>query len=148
MELSVELPINAGKDAIWDSITNLEDAPSVINGIDSVEILEKPEQGIVGLKWRETRTLFGKQAAETMWITDAVDEEYYKTRAESHGSIYISEMGIKDGDNSPILYFSFKGEAQTFGAKIMSRLMGGMMKKSMTKTMMKDLEDIKNHLEK
>lgn len=46
---------------------------------------ENTASGLVGLKWRETRMLFGKEATAEKWITDAVENECYKTRAESDG---------------------------------------------------------------
>lgn len=42
----------------------------MVSGIISLNILHQPEDGLVGLKWEETRKMFGKEASETMWITD------------------------------------------------------------------------------
>ena len=80
-----QVTISAPKQAVWKVITALENGAETISGIEQIEILEQPENGLVGLKWRETRTLFGKTATEIMWITDAVDNDFYTTRAESHG---------------------------------------------------------------
>ena len=43
--------------------------------------------------------------------------------------------------------FLFSAEAQTLVAKILSALMGFMIKSSMVKELQKDLVDIKNYLE-
>src|SRR5262245_54124023 len=85
MIVEAQVTINGSKAAIWDAITNIENASEAIRGIDRIEVLEKPAHGLVGLKWRETRTLFGKPAAVEKWITDAAENEFYKTKAESHG---------------------------------------------------------------
>ena len=148
MQLEVQVPVNADKAAIWEVITNIEHAASTIEGIELVEVLEKPEDGLVGLKWRETRTLFGKTATEVMWITEAEKDHYYKTRAESHGAVYISMMSIKEEAGQVYLKMSFHSEAQTFGAKIMAGLLGGMMKNATKKALLKDLEDIKRVVER
>ena len=87
MIVEVQVTINGSKEAILAVITNIENASETISGIEKVEVLERPENGLVGLKWRETRTLFGKTATEEMWITDAAENEFYQTRAESHGFI-------------------------------------------------------------
>ncbi len=147
MKLTCKVPIKADKAAIWQTITDINNAAVNISGIDNVEVLEQPHGGLVGLKWRETRTLFGKSATETMWITDAETNKYYRTRAENHGVVYISEMAISEENGENYLSMSFTGEAQTFGAKMMSALMGWMMKGSTRKVMLQDLEDIKKVVE-
>ena len=82
-----------------------------------------------------------------MWITDYVENEYYQTRAESHGSIYISRLSIKRVENHIKLTMSFSAEAQTFFVKIFSLCMGFVIKGSMKKALIKDLNDIKTHVE-
>lgn len=147
MEFSERIQIQATKEAIWASITNIEQAAEHISGIQSVKILEKPKDSLVGLKWEETRKLFGKEATETMWITEAKALEFYKTKAESHGAVYLSELVIDSQNGANFLSMSFKSLPQTFGAKIMGFIFSLMMKKSMIKIIKQDLNDIKNKLE-
>lgn len=148
MQVQVEVAINAKPEAVWQVITNIENAPNTITGIEKVEILEHQEGKFVGLKWRETRIMFGKEATEVMWITDAQQNKSYSTRAESHGSIYKTHFELKESGNQTHLSMSFNGEAQTVGAKIMSAMMGAFLKGSMRKTLEKDLLDIKTAIEK
>ena len=90
MKIKAKVSIKGKKEDVWDVITDIEGSVERISAIESVEILEKPATGILGLKWKETRTMFGKEATEIMWVTDAKENEYYQTRAESHGALYIS----------------------------------------------------------
>ena len=69
MVTKVEVTINGSKEDVWNMITDIENSSKTITGIEQIEILEKPGDGLVGLKWRETRTLFGRTATEIMWIT-------------------------------------------------------------------------------
>ncbi|MDX1407878.1 MAG: SRPBCC family protein [Saprospiraceae bacterium] len=147
MQLSTSIDIHAPVEAVWNVVTNIEDAPNRIEAIESVEILERPEHGLVGLKWKEVRTLFGKQASEVMWVTDAEENRFYKTRAESHGAIYISTISVDEKNGVTTLTMSFDGTPVTFGAKVMSALMGWMMKGATQKALAKDLEDIKEVVE-
>ena len=87
MIIKAQLTINGSKAAIWSAITNIENASEIISGIENIEVLEKPAAGIVGLKWRETRMYFGKPATVEKLITDAVENEFYQTRAESDGFV-------------------------------------------------------------
>lgn len=147
MEVTTNLKVNSNKEAIWAVLCDIENAEKNISGIDRVEILNKPEQGMVGLKWKETRTMFGKEATEVMWITEAVENKYYRTRAESHGSIYKSTMSLEEKEGYCLLSMGFKGEAVSLGAKVSNFIFSKMIKKSLIKTMLVDLEDIKGVVE-
>ena len=141
------IPINASKEAIWQVVTDWENAAERISGINSIEVLNKPADGIVGFKWIETRTMFGREATETMWVTEAVENDYYNVAAESHGTKYLTQISIKEENGVNQLVMSFNGTPVSTGAKIMSFLMGWMMKGTLRKAVNKDLEDIKAAVE-
>lgn len=143
MEVKTQIKIDAPKEKVWQVISDIENAVNNIEAIEEIEILEKPENGLIGLKWREVRTMFGKKATEVMWITHSEENHFYQTRAESHGSVYVSRVSVEDHDGSTLLTMGFKGEAQTFMAKLMSGLLGSMFKNATIKALNKDLEDIK-----
>ena len=147
MRCSTSIEISKPKAEVWNAVTDIPNAVGMISGIISVEVLENPETGLVGFKWKETRKMFGKEATEIMWITDAGENEYYCTRAESHGSVYKTRLSLNDDDGNTRLTMAFTGEPQTMGAKILSFVMGGFMKGSMEKELQKDLVDIRNFVE-
>ena len=120
MIVEAQITINGSKEAIWDVITDIESAAETVSGIDKVEILEEPKNGLVGLKWRETRTVFGKTATEEMWITEAVENEFYKSRAESNGFVYISTRRIIEQSGGNSLTMTHDSQPQSFMAKLMS----------------------------
>ncbi len=148
MIVEAQVTINGSKSAIWAVISNIENAKEHISSIQKVEVLEKPASGLVGLKWRETRTIFGKTATEVMWITEAVENEFYKARAESHGSIYFCTLSISALNGSSSLTMTHETKPQSFGAKSMMFLMGFMFKGFMKKALLQDLNDIKAAVEK
>jgi polyketide cyclase/dehydrase/lipid transport protein len=148
MNVSVDIDIIKSREQVWSTITDIKNCSNFISGINALEILHQPEQGLVGLKWKETRMMFGKEASETMWITEAVTYEYYCTRAESHGSVYLTRLSLSEIEGKTNLTMSFSGEAQTFFVKLISIFMGPFVKGSMKKMLYKDLEDIKAYLEK
>jgi hypothetical protein len=147
MKVRVQIPIEGSKEDIWKVITDIENATSRISGIEKVEIHHQPDEGVEGLKWTETRTLFGKTATETMWITEAEENHYYKTRAESHGAIYLSTMEISEEKGQRFLSMELASQAQSFGAKVMSVLLAPLFKNATKKALLKDLEDIKAAVE-
>ena len=147
METSVSKRIDAPCERVWGIITDIEGSPDVIQGISKVEVLERPESGLEGLKWRETRTMFGKEATEVMWITDVVANTSYRTRAESHGSVYVSTMELTREGDGCVLSASFSATPQTFSAKLMWALTGFMFRGSTRKAFEQDLDDIKRAAE-
>ncbi len=74
--VEAEVTINGTRGAIWAVISNIQEASQFINGIEKIEVLEKPAKGLVGLKWQETRMYFGKPATAEKWITDVKRAEF------------------------------------------------------------------------
>ncbi|KAF2956849.1 SRPBCC family protein [Marinitoga sp. 38H-ov] len=147
MNVSASVFIDSTKEEVWKVISNIENSPNFISGINKIEILEKHNEGLIGLKWKETRTMFGKESTETMWIIEAVENEYYKTRAESHRMIYISELRIAEENGKIKLTMNFYGEATSFFGKIMSFIFSKIMRNSTKKMILEDLNDIKKYIE-
>lgn len=148
MTIDLEVTIQGSKEKVWSVITDIENAVYTIEGIEKIEILEKPSHGLVGLKWQETRTFFGKTATEIMWITEVKENESYKTRAESHGNVYTTKHTISEQDKKTNLSMEFTSAPQSFSAKLFSGVMGLMFKGATKKALMKDLNDIKTVVEK
>ncbi len=148
MEVAVSVDIDAPTQPVWDVISDIENCMDTISAINALEIIE-PAKGpsIMGLKWKETRTMFGKEASETMWITDLDEGRFYEARAESHGSVYLSRMTVEPKGDGSRLTMSFNGQPQTFGAKVMWALTGFMAKGAMRKACLQDLEEIKKKVE-
>ena len=146
MIVEVQVTINASRTAVWNAITNIENAAEFISGIEKIEVVEKPATGLVGFKWRETRMSLGKPATVEIWITDAVENEYYKTRAESDGYLFLSTMSISESSDGITLTSTHDYKPQSAAAKLKSIsmfLFRGMIKK----ILQQDLNDIKSAVE-
>lgn len=147
MIVEESVTLNASKSAVWAAITDVENASRTITGIKKIEILERPASGLVGLKWRETRILFGKPATAEKWITEAVENEFYKTRAESDGFVFLTTVRISESGGGITLTSSHDSKPQSLGAMLstpMLFLFRGVMKKAI----LQDLNDIKAALER
>ncbi|CAN5458580.1 hypothetical protein BH10PLA2_BH10PLA2_31070 [soil metagenome] len=149
MLVEVEVTINGSRAAVWAAVIDIENAAEFVRGIDKVEIVEKPVQGLVGLRWRETRMLFGKPATAEKWITEAVDNEFFKTRAENDGFVFVSTTQIAETSTGSIHLTSIHdSQAQSLVAKIMSIPMGLFFKGVAKRALLQDLVDIKTAVEK
>jgi hypothetical protein len=152
MIVEAQVTINASKAAIWAAITNIENASEVISGIENIEVLEKPASGLVGLRWQETRMLFGKPATVEKWITDAAENEFYKTKAADGGFVFLTTMRISGSRTSEngggiTLISSHETKPQGIVASLQSIplfLFKGVIKKAI----LQDLNDIKAAVER
>ncbi|MFL6263433.1 MAG: SRPBCC family protein [Thermoanaerobaculia bacterium] len=147
MVVEVQVTINGSKAAVWAAITDIENAAETISGIESIEVLEKPANGLVGLKWRETRMLFGKPATAEKWITDAAENGFYKTRAESDGFVFLSTTSISESSSGITLTSSHDSQPQGIVSKLLAIPMGILFKGVAKKALLQDLNDIKAAVE-
>jgi hypothetical protein len=146
--VEAQVTINGSRTATWAVITDVEHAATIIRGIERIEVLERPATGLVGLKWRETRMLFGKPATADKWVTDAADNTSYTTRAEDNGFVFVSTMTIADGGGGGVtLTSSHDSRPQGIGARFMSIPMRLYFKGVIRKAILQDLNDIKATVE-
>jgi polyketide cyclase/dehydrase/lipid transport protein len=148
MLVEAQVTINGSKAAVWAAITDIENASKIISGIENIEVLEKPANGLVGLKWRETRMLFGKPATAEKLITDAAENEFYKTRAEDNGFVFLTTMSISESSDGITLTSSHDSQPQRIVARLMSIAMGILFKGVAKKAILQDLRDIKSAVER
>lgn len=146
MIVEAKVTINGSKEAIWAAITDIENAAETISGIEKIEVVEKPANGLVGLRWRETRILFGKPATVEKWITDATENEFYTTKAEDGGFVFLTTKRISQSSGGMTLTESHESKPQSIKAKLsvpMLFLFKGVVKKYL----LQDLNDIKAAVE-
>lgn len=148
MRVTVETDILAPPDAVWRVVSDIEHAANTVKAIEKVEMLDHAKgPSLVGLRWRETRTMFGKTATEVMWVTDARDGSHYETRAESHGSVYRTRVALDARGGGTRLSMTFEGQPTTLGAKLVWGLTGFLFKGATRKALSRDLVDIKAAVE-
>jgi hypothetical protein len=148
MIVEAQVTINGSKAAIWAAITNIENSSEIISGIENIEVLEKPANGLVGLRWRETRMLFRKPATAEKWITDAAENAFYKTRAADNGFVFLSTMSISESSSGRItLTSSHDSQPQGIVAILMAIPMVLFFKGVAKKALLQDLNDIKSAVE-
>ena len=139
--VEVETMVAASPERVFEVATDLENLPETMSGIDSVKVLTDGSFA-EGTRWRETRTLYGKQATEEMWVTGFDPPRSYVIEAESHGARYRTELTfVPEGDGTRVT-FTFAARPVTFIARLFS-VLSGIMLKGVRKALEQDLEDLK-----
>ena len=91
--------------------------------------------------------LFGKPATVEKWITDAVESEFYRTRAEDNGFVFLSTMSISESSGGISVASSHETRPQGIVARFMSIPMF-LFKGVAKRALIQDLDDIKSAVEK
>lgn len=146
MIVEAEVFINGPKSEVWSVITDIQKSPQIISGIKKIEVLEDPANGLIGLKWRETRMYFGKPASVEKQITDATVNEFYTALAKVDEYLFITTMRISAAPGGIRLISSHETRPQGVLAKLKSLPMI-FFKGMLRKTILQDLNDIKRAVE-
>ena len=145
--VTVSVAIAAPQQAVWERITDIEHAHERIPAIKRIDILSPQRHGL-GLRWRETRIMFGKEATEVMEITEWRPPHEYVTSAQSHGSDYRCTLRVEPTAEGSTLSFHFTATPLTLMARVMGMLMGPLMRGAIAKALQGDLNAIKASCER
>ena len=148
METSVSREIDASAARVWEVITDLEGSPRVLSGVEKVERIDAARSFGVGTRWRETRTLFGKQATEEMAVTAVDPGRSYTVEADSRGARYTSILAVEPLDeHRSKLSMSFQGAPTGLVGKVLAATVGRLFQPATRKQLRRDLDDIAAHVE-
>ncbi|MCI0632021.1 MAG: SRPBCC family protein [Phycisphaerales bacterium] len=144
MQVSTTRRISAPRDQVFAVVTDFVNAPKTITSIKKCEILSPGPVG-KGTRFRETRVMFGRQATETMEITEWNPPVSYTLGCDSCGCRYRSTITCKADGDATLVEMSFAAQPLTFMAKLLAPL-GKLMAKSCRKAFEKDLDDLDRSL--
>ena len=143
MNLKVSRAVIAPASVVWSIMIDLEGSATTISAIESIEILSGATEFGVGTRWRETRTMFGRQATEVMCISEVDPGKSYVAKAESNGAEYTTIMEVVDtGSNSSEVSMDFSAEPTGTMAKLMGATVGKLFESATRKALAQDLDDI------
>jgi hypothetical protein len=147
MVVEAQVTVNGSRAAIWGLITDIENGSKIISGIERIEVVERPGNGLVGLRWRETRILFGKPATVEKWITAAVEQESYTTRAEDGGFVFLATIRLSASSGGITVTSVHESTPQGLVARLKATPMF-LFKGVVKKALLQDLNDIKSAVER
>jgi hypothetical protein len=136
--------VSSSSDEVFALMSDFPNAPSRISGITRVEMLTEGRVG-KGTRFRETRTMFGREQTETMEVVEWNPPSHYVLQANSCGCLYRFKVSCTPDGNGTMVQMTFQATPLTFMAKLFSplgKLMSGMCRKAMEK----DLNDIERSL--
>lgn len=143
--VTIRQPCAAPVEVVWAVATNLANLPAAIGGITATEVHTDGDFG-VGTRWTETRTMYGRQASETMTIAEVKPGRSYTAEAESSGMHYTTTWQFAATERGSEIVMIFGGEPTGTLGKVMSPAMG-LMTRSVEKAMRQDMADLAAYAE-
>ena len=142
MNFQTSIQVDADPARTFAAFTDLRNAAKNIRGIKHIEVLtEGPIKK--GTQFRETRTMFGRDAVETMEITAFDPPRGYSVGCGSCGARFDTDFRFTPESGGTRVDVNMRTVPTSLFAKMMSPLMGWMMVGTMRKCFENDLADIK-----
>lgn len=143
MELTVTRETSASPETVWAVMTDIEGTTQTLSGVTGIERLDDGEGFEPGLRWRETRQVFGKEATEELEITAVDPGRSYTVEADSGGTHYHSVLRVTPSATGSTIAMTF-GAEQTGGriSSFLSMTVGRLFQGPTRKALEQDLEDI------
>jgi carbon monoxide dehydrogenase subunit G len=139
--VTVRRQVRAPVERVWELATDLEHSPDILSGVERVEVLTPPPFG-VGTRWRETRTMMGRQATEEMWVSAVEPQRSYTVEAESSGVHYVSTFRFEPSGDGAQLTLEFSGQPKGPATRLLAAVTAPLARRSVSKALGKDLEDL------
>ena len=146
MQITATETVNAPVDRVFEVFSDVASCADRISGIRSLEVLSEVKQG-VGVRWKETRVVWGKEATEEMWMTACDAPNSYEVESESNGARYHTTFSFKPlDDGSTQVDWVFDITPVSLKARLMMPSFF-LFKGSLRKLMTGDITDLKKHIE-
>ena len=131
--------INAAPEKVWAVISDIPGSAATLSGVDAVQMLSDGPYG-EGTRWKETRTMMGRQETVEMWVSQADPPRSTTVKALQGGADYTTHFALNGRDGGTDLTLTFG--ATVLKPTLLSRItmaLFGKIGMSMTR---KDLAEI------
>ncbi len=107
--ITVSDTIAAPPERVWQVVTDIDQAPTIIPGITAVERLSDGPYA-VGTRWRETRTMLGRAETHEMEVVEAVAPVRTVVTTLADGVHYTTTMQLAPDPAGTRLTITFSAE--------------------------------------
>ncbi|MBN9130353.1 MAG: SRPBCC family protein [Paenarthrobacter ureafaciens] len=135
--------IKASPEKVWAVISDIPGSAATLTGIDSVQMLSEGPYG-EGTRWKEARTMMGRQETVEMWVAEADPPRSTTVKAHQGGAAYTTRFSLAGRDAGTDLTLTFGAEVlkPTLLSKVGMALFGKIGLSITRKALGKDLAEI------
>jgi hypothetical protein len=136
--------VNAAPAVVFAVAADLEHWPDFIRGVQRIDRLEPHADGPLraGMRFRETRTMFGRESTEEFQVTACDAPHRFSLEAKSCGVLFASEHRFIPDIAGTLVELTLTTKPISLMAKLMKPL-SGLMLGPMKKCVEADLDDLK-----
>ncbi|MFI2566761.1 SRPBCC family protein [Paenarthrobacter sp. NPDC018779] len=135
--------VNASPEKVWAVISDIPGSAGTISGIDAIQMLTDGPYG-EGTRWKETRTMMGRQETVEMWVSHTDPPRSTTVKALQGGADYTTRFALSERDGGTDLTLTFGAEVikPTLLSKVTMALFGKIGMSVTRKALAKDLAEI------
>ena len=138
--------VDAPIEKVFATYADFPNAAENVEGIVRIEMLTDGPVGL-GTRFKETRVMFGKESTEEMEVTAFEANRMYTLSADSCGARFDSKFTFGSEAGKTKVQMELQTKAITLFAKLMTPV-GFLMKGTMKKMIMADIEQVKSVCER
>ena len=126
--------IDAPPDRVFEIVSNVENFAKAVPQIVKVERLSEAARG-VGVRFRETRLMKGREATTELEITEFIANERVRLVSEAGGAIWDSLFAVTPRDGGSTLELAMEARPQSLIARLTTPLIMGVVGKAVESDM-------------
>ncbi|MFP4310541.1 MAG: SRPBCC family protein [Nitriliruptoraceae bacterium] len=143
MRIAASREVAAPAERVWEVVTDIEGSATVLSAVDAVERLDDGVGFEVGTRWRETRTMLGRQATEEMEVTAVDAPRSYTVVAGDAATTYTSTITVEPrGAEGCLLSMTFAGSSSGLVARVLAATVGRAFAGATRRALEQDLDDL------
>ena len=135
--------INASPEKVWAVLSDIPGSAGTLSGINAIQMLSEGPYG-EGTRWKETRTMMGRQETVEMWVSETDPPRSTTIKALQGGADYTTRFNLAERDGGTDLTLTFGAEVlkPTLVSKVAMALFGKIGMSITRKALSKDLAEI------
>ncbi|MFJ4029117.1 SRPBCC family protein [Paenarthrobacter sp. NPDC089989] len=135
--------VNASPEKVWAVISDIPGSAGTISGIDAIQMLTDGPYS-EGTRWKETRTMMGRQETVEMWVSQTDPPRSTTVKALQSGADYTTRFALSERDGGTDITLTFGAEVikPTLLSRITMALFGKIGMSVTRKALAKDLAEI------
>jgi carbon monoxide dehydrogenase subunit G len=135
--------INASPENVWAVLSDIPGSAGTLSGINAIQMLTEGPYA-EGTRWRETRTMMGRQETVEMWVSQTDPPRSTTVKALQGGADYTTRFNLAERDGGTDLTLTFGAEVlkPTLASKVAMALFGKIGMSMTRKALSKDLAEI------
>lgn len=146
MQIGIEALVEAPPEVVFAVVADIPAWPRYISAIDRIELLS-PGPVVAGLRFRETRVMFGRPATEEMTVAEIAPPRRLVLTGINHGTAYRAEHVCEPQGRQTRLRLVFEGRPVTLLARLFTPL-GWLFLGAVKRQFASDLADLKGEAER